>query len=206
MGPVKDSETARQFRILGQSISMHAALRDEYTRKAKASEIILLISSLIFGVTTFADGSVFAFFGVSTDAGKVTLSIASLAALAASLAILVIDWKGQAALHNEATARFHEVLQQFRGCRTGDDSWPPDQIPALAAAYRDLHRNTVSIPTRRFSGLKARYLRQVATNRLKDRYPGSPRILLNLFITVRDTVRALKSLTTDSSQRHESGS
>ncbi len=194
----RDSETARQFRILGQSLSMHAALRDEYTRKAKASEIILLISSLIFGVTTFAGNSVFTFFGVSTDAGKVILSIASLAALASSLVILVIDWKGQAALHNEATAKFHEVLQKFRECRTSDSSWPPDQIPTLAASYRDLHRNTVSIPNRRFSGLKARYLRQVETNKLKDRYPGCPRILLSLFITVRDTFRALKSFSNDS--------
>jgi hypothetical protein len=203
---VPESETKRQYRILEQSLSIHASLRDEYTRKAKAAEIVLLVSSLIFGVTTFAGDSFFGFFGVGTEYGKVILGIASLAALAASLVILIIDWKGQAALHNEATVRFHEVLQQFRESRTGEGSWPADQRPKLAAAYKDLHRNTVSIPNRRFSGLKARYLRQVETNRLKDRYPGCPRILLSLVIGVRDTIRALRSLSTSTPKRDESGS
>lgn len=206
MEPVPESEMTRQFRILKQSLSIHASLRDEYTRKAKAAEIVLLISSLIFGVTTFAGSSFFTFFGIGAEDGRVILGIASLAALVSSLVVLVIDWNGQAALHNEATGRFYEVLQQFRECRTGEDSWPVDQRPRLTAVYRDLHRNTVSIPNRRFSGLKARYLRQVETNTLKDKYPGCPRILLSLFIGVRDTIRALKSISTDSPERDESGS
>lgn len=163
-----------------------------------------MVSSLIFGVTTFAGNDFFSFFGVGAEDGRVILGITSLTALASSLVILVIDWKGQAALHNEATGRFHEVLQQFRECRTDEDLWREDQKPSLAAAYRDLHRDTVSIPNRRFSGLKAQYLRQVETNTLKDKYPGCPRILLSLFISVRDTIRALRSLPTDPPQCDES--
>lgn len=206
MKPVSDRETARQFRLLKQNISIHAALRDEYTRKAKAAEIVLLVSSLIFGVTTFAGNDFFGFFGVGAGDGRIVLGIASLAALASSLIILVIDWKGYAALHNEATSKFHEVLQQFRECRTDEDLWSEEQKPRLAAAYRNLHKNTVSIPNRRFDGLKARYLRQVETNTLKDKYPGSPRMLLSLFISVRDTRRALTSLSADTRKRDEPNS
>lgn len=206
MKSVSESETARQFKVLKQSLSIHAALRDEYTRKAKVAEIVLLVSSLVFGVTTFAGNDFFAFFGIGVDDGRVILGIASLAALISSLVILVIDWKGHAALHNEATGRFHEVLQLFRECRTDENSWHEDQKTRLAAAYRNLHENTVNIPNRRFDGLKARYLRQVETNTLKDKYPGSPRILLSLFISVRDTRRALTSLSTDTRKRDEPNS
>jgi hypothetical protein len=206
MDSVPDSETARQFRLLKQNVSIHASLRGEYTRKAKAAEIVLLISSLIFGVTTFAGSDFFAFLGLSAEDGRVILGIASVAAFASSLIVLFIDWSGRAALHNEATSRFYEVLQQFRECRTDDGSWPPDQRSRLAIAYRDLHRNTVSIPNRRFSPLKARYLRQVETNTLKDQYPGCPRILLVLFIGVRDSIKALQSLSTETPQRNEHNS
>lgn len=206
MKPVSDSEIAREYRVLRQNMSIHAALRDEYTRKAKAAEIVLLISSLIFGVTTFAGNNFFSFFGVSAEVGSIFLGIASIAALTSSLIILVIDWKGQAALHNEATGRFHEVLQQFRVHRTSQGSWCEDQKPSLAAAYEDLHRNTINIPNRRFSGLKARYLHQVETNTLKDSHPGCPLIILSLVVSIRDAIKALKSIFNDSSQRNDSNS
>ena len=206
MKPISESEIARQYRVLKQNLSIHSSLRDEYTRKAKAAEIILLVSSLVFGVTTFAGNSFFAFFGIDAEDGRTILGIASLAALAASLTVLIIDWKGQAALHNEAVGSFHKVLQQFRECRIGERSWPPDERPRLAAEYVNLHENTVNIPNRRFDGLKARYLRQIETNTLKDSYPGCPRVLLSIFISVRDTSKALKSVPTNSSERDESES
>lgn len=188
--PAKEIE--RQYRVLGQSLSMHSWLREKYSRKARAVEIILLVSSLIFCVTTFTGDEFFAFFGVGEEAGRIILGLTSTAAFASSLVILVIDWRGHAALHGEAVDRFHEVLQRFRERQRDDGSWPSEKRSELAAAYREVNKNTVDIPNRRFNGLKARYLRQKTINGLKDKYPGCPRIVLICFVRVRDTSKAFK--------------
>ncbi len=185
-------ETERQYRVLGQSLSMHSWLREEYSRKARTAEIILLVSSLIFCVTTFTGREFFTFFGVGTELGKITLGLASTAAFASSLVILVIDWRGHAALHGEAVGRFHDVLQKFRERRRDDGSWPSEKRAALAAAYREVNENTADIPNRRFDELKARYLRQKTINGLKDKFPGCPRVFLISFVRTRDTSRAFK--------------
>ena len=189
---VPAKETARQYRVLGQSLSMHSWLREEYSRKARAAEIILLVSSLIFCVTTFTGNEFFAFFKVGEEAGRTILGLASTAAFASSLVILVIDWRGHAALHGEAVDRFHEALQKFRERQRDDGSWPSEKRSELASAYREVNKNTIDIPNRRFDELKARYLRQKTINRLKDQYPGCPRIFLILIARVRDTYRALE--------------
>jgi hypothetical protein len=122
------------------------------------------------------------------------LGLASTAAFASSLVILVIGWIGHAALHGEAVGRFHKVLQEFREHRRDDGSWPSEKRSELATLYREVNENTVDIPNRRFDGLKARYLRQKTINGLKDRFPGCPRVFLIGFVGAKDTYGAFKHL------------
>ena len=90
-------ETERQYRVLRQTLSAHAALRDEYTAKAKFAEVLLLVCAAVFCATTFAGDSFYAGLGLSPRTGQLVLGIASVLAFSSSLVLLVVDWKGTAA-------------------------------------------------------------------------------------------------------------
>jgi hypothetical protein len=194
MASVALKETERQYRVLRQTLSMHAMLRDGFARKAKAAEILLLACSVVLCATTFASDELYQTFGLAPAVGRVIRGIASVAVFALSLSFLALDWKGQSALHREAAKRWSEVLAQFRDSWRDDGTWPEEIRLDLNSAYWEADRNSVRIPERCFNILKARYLRKVAISDLKSTYPGCPRLLLEILLWSRDTVNAVKEI------------
>jgi hypothetical protein len=194
MDTVALKEIERQYRVLRQTLSMHAMFRDRFAWRAKAVEVLLLACSVIFCATTFASDGLYRTFHLAPNLGRIVPDITSVIALMLSLALLVLDWKGQSALHRQATERWSEVLAKFRKNRSDDGSWPEDIRSELCSAYWEAARNLVEIPERRFNGLKARYLRKVAISELKSLYPGRPALLLSVILWSRDTVNAVREI------------
>ncbi len=55
---ISEKELIRQFRVLRQTLSMHAMLRDRYFKLALSIDLVLLACGVIFCATTFAlDGN-----------------------------------------------------------------------------------------------------------------------------------------------------
>jgi hypothetical protein len=128
--------------------------------------------------------------------GRITLGLASVIALTMSLALLILDWRGQSVLHSQAAERWSEVLAKFRNSRADDGTWHEAIGGELSSAYWEADRNVAKIPERRFGGLKARYLRKVALSELKSSFPGCPRLLLEILLLSRDTVNAMREIWT----------
>lgn len=187
-----EKETERQYRVLRQTLSAHAALRDEYTAKAKFTEILLLVSAAIFCATTFAGDSFYSGLGLSPRTGGMVVGIASVLAFASSLALLVVDWKGSAARHSDAADNWTSALEEFRRLRQDDGSWPEEARVALSVTYWEEDKNSTEIPEKRFNQLKARYLRKVEVSKLISEYPGCPRLILALIVYARDSGKALR--------------
>ena len=185
-------ETNRQYRVLQQTMSVHAALRDGYGIRAKATEIALLICAAIFCAVTFAGEGLYADLSVGARTGRLVLGIASVLAFAASLAILVVDWKGSAARHGEAAEKWTAVLEEFRGRRLGIVSWLVEERVAPNAVYRNAGRYSVGIPEKTFNRLNAWHLRKVEVSKLLSKYPGCPRPILSLTVRMLDTKKALR--------------
>jgi hypothetical protein len=200
MDTVALKEIERQYRVLRQTLSMHAMLRDEFAWKAKAAEIILLACSVIFCATTFASDELYQSLNLAPTAARVFRGIASIVALIMSLAVLILDWKGYSALHRQAAEQWSEVLAKFRNSWSDDCTWPEDIRSELSSAYWKAARNLVKIPERRFNGLKARYLRKVALSELKGSYPACPRLLLGILLWSRDTVSAVREIWTNKTE------
>ncbi len=190
-------EVDRQYWVLRQTLSMHSMLRDEFSWKAKASEILLLACSVVFCATIFASDDLYTFFGLVPSISRVILSIASVMAFVLSLMLMVVDFKGQAALHRQAVERWSEVLAKYRKHRNDDGMWPEEVRAELDNAYWEADRNSVKIPERRFNRLKSRHLRKVAVSELKSSYPGCPRLFLKLLLRFQDTKKALRGVHTD---------
>lgn len=187
-----EKETERQYRVLQQTLSAHTTLRDGYTAKAKAAEILLLVCATVFCATTFAGEGFYEDLGVSLQIGRLVLGIVSVLAFASSLVILVVDWKGSAARHSEAADKWSTALEEFRKLRTGDGSWPEEARATLNAAYWEADRNSTNIPERRFNRLKARHLQKVEVSRLISRHPGCPPLILSSMVRLRSVRRALR--------------
>lgn len=192
MDDLSANEIARQYRVLKQTLSMHSDLRDEFMLKSRVAEIVILVCSAILCSVTFASDDFYRTLGMVPGHGRVVTGIASVAAFAFSLALIVLSWNREAAQHAEAAKRWSDVLQRFRATRLEDMSWPSQVWAELSGLYWQADKFSVDIPGRRFNALKARYLRKVLISRLKSRYPGAPRFILWLLIRIRHTSGALR--------------
>ena len=191
------NEIERQYRVLRQTLSMHAMLRDEFAWKAKASEILLLACAVIFCVTTFASDDLYKLLGLVPSVSRIILGVASVVAFILSLTLMVVDFKGQAALHRQAVERWSNVLAKYRKHRNQDGTWPEEIRAELDFAYWEADRNSVKIPEQRFNRLKGRYLRKMAISELKSSCPGCPRLFLGFLLRYRDISKALRGVRTD---------
>jgi hypothetical protein len=194
MAIASSTEMSRQYKVLQQMLSMHAALRDRYGRRARAAKIVLLGCSVAFTATTFASDTFFTTFRLPPDIVRVTLGVAAVIAFFLSLLLLVVDWESLAAGHRDAVIAWSRVLAQFRETRSEDGTWPEERRQELSSLYWEVTRNTSSIPDREFNGLKGRYLRKVAVSKLLDRFPACPAPIILLFLIFRDIVRATKGV------------
>lgn len=186
-------EISRQYRVLRQTLGMHAILRDDYARKARVTEITILAASVVFCSTTFAGDELFVTLWTDPSAGRVVLGIVSVITFAASIALLLVDWKSASARHAEAVRRWEEALRLFREKRNTDRSWAATDFPDLSEAYWRANRESVEIPSGRFNALKSRHLQRAAVSECKSKFPGCPRIVLAIILKVRDTSRAIRN-------------
>lgn len=200
MSTLSQKEIQRQYRVLRQTLGIHSNLRDEYSCKERAAQIVMLCASVIFCATTFADEHLYEALKLAPSIGRIVLGFASIIAFAASLIVMFVDWRGHSALHAEAAQRWSVVLQLFRKKQLEDGSWSEAEWSELSNAYWDADKNSVKIPDKRFNELKKKYLRKVAVSEFKSRYPACPTCIVCPIFFFRDTTRALKERTFDNGE------
>jgi hypothetical protein len=170
---------------------MHHALVDRYLWRARAAELVILGASVVFCATSFAGESLFSGLGLDPATARLALGIASVAAFFASLVLMVVDWKGAAARHQDAAIRWTGVVQRFLENQLEDGSWPEGLGDELSRSYWEAGKNSVSVPDGRFNALKSQYLIKSEVSRLVSSYPGSPRFWLWVVVRVRGVWRSL---------------
>ncbi len=192
MANVSEREIKREARVCAQSLEMHHTLRDRYARRALVAESVLWGASIVFCATTFADDALYSGLGLSAERARLVLGITSVLALAASSALLLIDWKGASARHADAARRWTDVSRQFRRHGRDDGQWPEAARDELHEAYWDAASNSVEIPNRKFNSLKEAYLLKAEVSKRAGRHPGVPRFVLWMivrFTGVRAAIR-----------------
>ena len=182
MSSVSQKEVERQFRVLDQTLSIHAILKSRYARCALTLEIILLACSVTFCATTFARDEVFTQIGLSAEIVRYILGVASIAAFFASLFALKVDWKGKSGFHSDAVKKLSLTLALFRKSRKEDGTWPQEKAEELNQAYWEAMNNVVEIPPNQFVSLKAKHLRKVEISKMSSSNPGCPVFLLRLVL------------------------
>ncbi len=155
----KNQELDRKYRVLRQTLGIHSILRDKFALRAKLVESTLLVCSVIFCATTFASDELYQTLGIDAARGKVVLGITSVAAFAASLILLFVDWKGQSENHRQAAERWSKVLALYRDAWHSDGTWETGKVDQLNKAYWDADEHTVALPSGTpFTSLKSKFL------------------------------------------------
>ena len=172
---------------------MHHDLRDGYLRRSRTAEIILLFASVAFCATTFSGDALYQWLQLSPTGAKLGLGVAAVGAFAASTVLLVIDWKGRAARHEDAAGRWASVVAKFREEQSDSGCWPAESRERLHQSYWRAGEESVDIPDRRFNRLKARYLMKVEVSKRIQSWPGAPRWVLWLLVRMFDTANAVRS-------------
>lgn len=190
---VSQQEILRQYRLTKQMVSMHHAIADSCSFKAESAKLILLGSSLIFLVTSFADKSLFESLGLDPAISKLMIRIASAVAFFSSTALLIVDWSGTAARHRDSANRFAGLLMKLRDSRDDNGLWPSAQLEQLSAAYQQVNENSATIPDKKFNSLKIRYLVKKKVSTLASRHPGAPHLLVWLWVKWRGARSLLSS-------------
>lgn len=192
MTDVSNTEIKREARVCPQTLEMHHTLRDRYARRALIAELVMWGASIIFCATTFAADSLYSGVGLTPERARLLLGIASVLALIAASALILIDWKGAAARHADAARRWTEVSKLFRKHRDENKQWPGDVRGELHEAYWDAARNSIEIPNEKFNSLKAKYLLKVEISKRADRHPGAPRLVLWGAVRLAGTLGAVR--------------
>lgn len=190
MPPEPDRELDRQFRVLGQTLSMHSVLRGRYAWRAGAIDIVLLACSVVFCATTFVDSSVLASIGLAANRLRIILGIASTLAFFASLVALRVDWKGRSVRHAETVKDMSRALALFRDLREDDGTWPSRRRAELQRAYWDAMNNNEQVPASQFLSLKARHLRKITISKWLDKNPGCPVLVMKAILMCRSIRKA----------------
>lgn len=164
---------------------MHCALADRARLRARVAELTLVGTSVIFLATTFADNQLYEVLSLDPTPSRIVLGIASAAAFFCSIAILLIDWAGTAALHKEAGNQFGRLLMKFRQNRLDDETWPAEIAADLCKEYEQASANSVSIPDKKFNSLKVHYLTKKEVSALASRHPGAPLFILRMIVRIR---------------------
>jgi len=191
-------EIERQYRVMRQTIDSHSFLRELYLRWATVTHVTLLACSAVFCSTTFAHDGLYRWLGFEPSSAKYFGGVASVVSFGVALILLVLDFKGKAALHGAALERWTRVLTEFRQVQPNEgQEWPTEHRTRLHCAYWTGGEESVNIPNAKFISLKGRHLRKVEISKLKSRYPGCPRLVFWAFIRCRDTYRFLKEFRRD---------
>ena len=189
---VSQQEISRQFRLVKQIVAMHHALHDRFQLKSTIAKISLLAAAVVFLTTAFAGADVYQSFRLTQELTMLTLDVASSVAFFFSLVLLIVDWPGSSARHQDAATQWSATLKLFRDRRLEDGTWPPEELGTLTAAYSESVKYSVAIPDKQFNALKIKYLTKVEISRLAEQSPGAPKFILWLIVRFSGAYTALR--------------
>jgi len=171
-------ENKRQFDTLDQMLSMHAALRDKFKRRALLLNLSLLLASVFLCAFVFADKSLFILFGLKPELVNFFIGTTSLLCFAFSLVEYRVDWQGQAALHADAVKKLSSLKADYRGVFSKYSGNNEEENQMLSKKYKSVMDSIVEIPEASFANLKAKHLRKILLSKRISECPATPVVLL----------------------------
>jgi len=164
----------KQYRVLDQTLSMHASLRDCYKLRALVLNCFLLFAAVVLNACVFIDDATLTTLGL--DAGRVTIaiSLSSVAIFAISILELRVDWNGVAKGHESAVEKLSVLKFKYRESIDRAKAHCETEHLALATEYARTCADIPPIPEAVFNKLKRRHLLKKLVSEKIAQNPGVP--------------------------------
>jgi hypothetical protein len=185
-------ENERQYRVLDQSLTMHAAMRDRYERRGFLLSSGLLGFSIFLNAFVFVDDRTFTAVGLKPDVVKVGLGVTSVIVLILSIIEFKVDWAGKANHHKEAAQRLANLKAKYRQVHDATKGEDMKKNRSLGREYEKLSKLLPAVPEREFIKLKSRHLFRKALSERISRYPKAPVWFLSLQLRIEGMRQALR--------------
>lgn len=175
-------EFRRKRRVLDQTITGHAFLRDLYERRALLLTLLILALSIAATATAFLGGEAPVTIAGIRARTQVWVGVLTGLIFFLSLVDLRVDWRQRAGAHDEAVRRLGRVKAIFRGVTIVDERVDATGVD-LDFEYESAMDQVPPIPEKWFLRAKAKHLRKVAASQLLSSHPGAPAWLMKLRAT-----------------------
>jgi hypothetical protein len=173
-------ENDRQYRVVDQTLSMHAYLRDRYKRRAFVLNFGLMATSITLCAFVFASDDVLSVIGITPMATKFGVGIASVLSLILSIMETRVDWDAVSCRHGDAAGRLGELKAKFRKLHAVTQGNDPKKNQSLGREYERAMRELPPIPHSMFNSLKAEHLYKTLLSQRISLCPKTPVWFLRL--------------------------
>lgn len=163
-------ELGRQRRLIDQTLTMQAKLRDRDRTFATVLVCTILVASLIGVAFAFAgSGFKITLFGLQADRAT-WLGWFAVGTAALTLVELVLDRRGAAQLRSDAVRSLSILKAEYRVPPAAGEEVAT--VARMSERYAQVMESIPPVPERSFNRLKAAHLRKVEISKLLSNYPG----------------------------------
>lgn len=184
------NELKRIQRVSDMLVTMHSALRDEYSVRSTVVDCALFGSSIILVALVFMDPALLNWLPLSATGSRIPLGVFALITFFLSLVVFRVDWKANSALHKYAGQAYSQVKLECGRILGVFDSTTDTEIRELFIRYADLGQICVPVPEGSFLRLKKKHKIKIALSKYLDEHPGTSLGLLRLKIWFADTFKS----------------
>jgi hypothetical protein len=178
-------ELKRLQRVSDMLCTSHALLRDRFSRRALAIEIVILASLTWISALAFVSSAVAARLTPFGWDSTIWIGSLSIGTFFLTLVQLKTDWKSKADAHKRTLAFYAEVKREA-GYLLASDQANDEAHRRVLARYDMASTAGVEIPEKNFLALKRRHKIKIALSQHLDEHPSASLTLLRLRIWLRD--------------------
>ena len=187
------SDTQRQYRVVDQSLTMHALLRDRYFRRALVLNTAQIGISLFLCAFAFVPDNLLASINLAPTTARFAVGIAGVCLLLVAITEFRVDWRATGSLHAAAVRELSEIKGQLRRSyheRSDNDI----DTKQLTTKYEKTMGIVPPIPERYFLKLKSRHEFKRVLSEEVSHSPTAPVWLLRLRLRWSGSLRAFKKI------------
>lgn len=170
-------EYRRKFRVLDMMLSGHSSLCERYRRRSITLILTIMALSILAATLALKDEDSVRILFVNLESTE-WLAIFSGLIFFLSISELVLDWRGRAWAHEDASRRLGKLKGEFRRAEVGAEVVKSDGVD-LDLEYDHTTSAIIEIPNSSFNRLKAKHRRKVEISKRLDTSPGTPLLLLH---------------------------
>src|SRR5262249_47496916 len=143
-------ELTRMRRVSDMMVSCHATLRDRYSSRATALDLLVLICSVWLTAMAFVDPKIADILSPNDLSPQLLIGLLAVATFALTLVQLQVGWRTASAAHGQA-ARAYSVLKLQLATLLNSEAPGAQRIREMIDDYQRVGSSVIQIPDKQFT-------------------------------------------------------